>query len=62
MWNSSWGELKENGFSARYPLSVPLAFKWEEELFVQGSNHPAWLYFSSVLELDQRFVCCTPII
>lgn len=56
MQDSSWGELKENGFSAHYPLSVPLAFKWEEELFVQGSSHPVWLRLSSVLE-QSRGLC-----
>lgn len=49
-------EWKENGFSACYPVSVPLALKWEEELFVQGSSHTAWLCFSSVMK-QTRGLC-----
>lgn len=37
MQNSSCGELKEKGFSARYPSSVPLAFKWKRSCLFRAA-------------------------
>lgn len=64
MQNSSWSELKENLSPAGLCLSGPFTWHsrwWKEELFAQGSHHPAALGFSSALEPDQSFTQCTAI-